>query len=269
MVPGGSPRALRKAVRPRGCPQRSPAARGLRSRLATGAARAGAPSGQQPRGAERAAGGDQPFYAARCCGLHRSMSPPARPPPGALMGGRARRPLSFAGSPPPPRLSRRDRAPAPPSARQGPAARVPRGAEHVRCAAGDGEGGAEQRGRGSAKRGAPDEAASPAAVCASASCRSARRAARGGWHGPCRGESGEPRRRSQGGEACPPCPRCPRAARAGSGEPAVPAAARAAAGGERARCRAGRSRPAPRSPRRFPVPPGKKTQGTLNLEVSC
>lgn len=214
MVPGGSPRALRKAVRPRGCPQRSPAAHGLRSHLATGAARAGAPSGQQPRGAERAAGGDQPFYAARCCGLHRSMSPPARPPPGALMGGRARRPLSFAGSPPPPRLSRRDRAPAPPSARQGPAARVPRGAEHVRCAAGDGEGGAEQRGRGSAKRGAPDGAASPAAVYASASCRSARRAARGGWHGPCRGESGEPRRRSQGGEACPPCPRCPRAARA-------------------------------------------------------
>lgn len=78
MVPGGSlpryvrlrgPGAARSAPPPpRGCPRAA-------EHLAAAAGTAGASSGQQPRGAGRAAGGDQPFYAARCCGFHLSIPP--------------------------------------------------------------------------------------------------------------------------------------------------------------------------------------------------
>ena len=74
-----------------------------------------------------------------------------RPPPAWRAPARPRSPPAQ----PRRKLSRPGRAPAPPAARQGPAARVLRGSEHPRCAAGDGEGGAGRRHRGSARRGAP------------------------------------------------------------------------------------------------------------------
>lgn len=208
MVPGGSPPryvrlrgpgAARSAPPPpRGCPRAA-------EHLAAAAGTAGAPSGQQPRGAGRAAGGDQPFYAARCCGfhlsippsLHLSISPPARSARG--------RPRS------PPALPRREPAapavllagpcPAPPSARRGPAARVPRRGAHA--------------GRGSAAVAAPREEPraggesrsgvrfcllplgpavlgpwDPAERRGRPGEAAPRRAARRGWHCPCRVRAG-------------------------------------------------------------------------------
>lgn len=98
-------------------------------------------------------------------------------------------------------------------------------------------------------------------MCAAASCRSARRVPcdpaerQGRPAGAWPGEAGTARagvragsrgRRSQGGEACPPLPSLLPVP-----EPGLPTGARGAASGERARCRAGPSRPAPCSPKAF------------------
>ncbi|XP_041881650.1 translation initiation factor IF-2-like, partial [Corvus kubaryi] len=198
------------------------------------------------------------------------------------------------------KLSGPGRAPAPPAVRQGPAARVLRGSEHPRCAAGHGEGGAGRAGAIVVARGEerPGGAARGAAVSASASCRSAAALGRcrvtprsGGAGRAVRGEAfgqRRPQRESAGtaragGESGDPRPAFPerRGATAfaalpslqhvaDSGEPGVPAAARAGGSGERARCRAGRSRPALRSAEAFSRPSWerRKGHGTWSLAVS-
>lgn len=273
------------------CPAR--AARGLRSHLATGAARAGALLDSSRGAAERAAAG-------RSAILCRAVLPPPsssasrrRPtPPGAFTLGRARRPPSLAGSSP---------ARAVPRLRL----RLGRARPHACCVARStrvapqatgkaGRAGAIVVARGEER---PGGAASGAAVSASASCRSAAAFGRcrvtprsGGAGRAVRGEAFGQRRPQReaagtaraGGESGDPRPAFPERRGvaafaalpsvqhvADSGEPGVSAAARAGGSGERARCCAGRSRPALRSAEAFSRPSWERHKGHQKLELSC
>lgn len=102
IVAGGSHRALQTAARPRGCPQCSPAPPGLPAGCGAPSPPARPGPGPFSTAAEGLRSGrlrdDQLFYAARCCRLHLALHrAAARPPPGALTLGRARRPPSPAG----------------------------------------------------------------------------------------------------------------------------------------------------------------------------
>lgn len=199
LPPGGSPHALHKAARPRDRPQRSPTARGL----AAGSAAVAEPS-RYPAGAGRGQGGGLLLTAverARCGRLRgrsailrrAALRAPSRrrgsSPLDGLLGGPGAcplaalsSPLSLAGSTPPPRLSRRAVARRRAARAAGgalPWLRLRRGRARPHacrgarstCVArgGDAEGGVVQRGRPSAKRGAP-RARGPAVMFPSACC---------------------------------------------------------------------------------------------------